>query len=385
MAGSTTQFEAGDRPLREGMYDDRRGADPDRAQLFRTMGQLCAQVADMCDDEQIAQYDDVLCQLADIVEIEARMDVARLLAPLGRAPASVVVKLANDVIEVARPLLEFSAVLSDDDLIDIITLQSEDHRVSIASRAGINERVGGALVDHGKTASIVRLVRNEKVRFDRKTLNRLVERATQDAEIAADLRGRSDIDWKALRADIEQVAEKALEEIAGTERPVDPVASGRVNMLVYTRIRNRAGFNAQDWKVAYNQVRGLADRGKLHTRALARFARFGYGHHAAAAIAVMREVPPEVIVRWLASQDYVAIIVALRAAGLTPDLFGAIAATLPWRDLPDETDRRMLASRFGALDAADARQIFDLWRSQSFRRRIMAEEHRGNTGFPLTA
>ena len=108
----------------------------ERDQLFRNMAQLYSYVSDRCDDEQVAQYDEVLCQLAELVESEARVHVAKLLAPLDRAPGNVVVKLANDEIEVAQPLLEFSNVLSDDDLIEIIANQTEEHRVAIAGRAG---------------------------------------------------------------------------------------------------------------------------------------------------------------------------------------------------------------------------------------------------------
>ena len=91
------------------------------------MAKLFRHVVDRCDDEQIAKYDEVLCQLAEIVEAEARADVAEMLAPLSRAPGSVVIMLANDKIEVAAPLLEFSSVLSDDDLIEIVQAQSEGH------------------------------------------------------------------------------------------------------------------------------------------------------------------------------------------------------------------------------------------------------------------
>src|SRR6185312_7624158 len=93
----------------------------ERDQLFRNMAQLFSYVSDRCDDEQVAQYDEVLCQLAELVEVEARAHVAKLLAPLDRAPGNVVNKLANDSIEVAQPLLEFSNVLNDDDLIDIVS------------------------------------------------------------------------------------------------------------------------------------------------------------------------------------------------------------------------------------------------------------------------
>jgi hypothetical protein len=371
---SMSEFEEGQRAFANFRVLNGEGDQTGREQLFRNMAQLFSYVSDRCDDEQVAQYDEVLCQLAELVEAEARAHVAKLLAPLERAPGTVVMKLANDDIEVARPLLEFSSVLSDDDLIDIISNQSEDHRVAIAGRASLTDRVGEAIVDHGETASVVKLVRNPNAGFDRTTLEKLVERATRDAEIAADLRGRTDIDWKSLRGEIDQVAGKVLQTLGDLDRQVDPVAAGKINTVVYNRIRNRAGFNAQEWKVAYNQVRGLADRKQLDDRALARFARFGYGHHAAAAMAVTLRVVPEIVVKWLAGQDYVAVTVALRAADLSPDLFEAIVATLPWRDLPSDADKRMVLSRFEALDGEDAKHIFELWRAHSFRKRAMGED-----------
>lgn len=346
----------------------------EREQLFRNMAQLFSYVSDRCDDEQVAQYDEVLCQLAELVEVEARAHVAKLLAPLERAPGTVVVKLANDDIEVAKPLLEFSNVLSDDDLIDIIGRQSEEHRVAIAGRLNVPERVGEAIVEHGDKPSVVRLVRNTNAEFDKATLEKLVERATRDAEIAADLRGRPEIDWKSLRGEIDSVASKVLENLSEVSKAIDPVAAGKVNAVVYNRMRNRAGFSAKEWKVAYNQVKALSDRKQLDDRALARFARFGYGHHAAAALTVLLRVAPEVFVKWLAGQDYVAITVALRAAGLSPDMFAAIVATLPWRDLPTDADKKMVLSRFEAIEQDEAAGIFELWRAHSFRKRAVSEE-----------
>lgn len=346
----------------------------EREQLFRNMAQLFTYVSDRCDDEQVAQYDEVLCQLAELVEVEARMHVAKLLAPLDRAPGTVVLKLANDSIEVAKPLLEFSNVLSDDDLIDIINTQSEEHRIAIASRTKVTERVGEAIAEHGEISSVVQLVRNTSAEFGKATLEKLVARASRNAEIAADLRNRSDIDWTQLRGEIDSAATKVLQTLGGPSRAIDPVAAGKVNAVVYNRMRNRAGFSATEWKVAYNQVKGLSDRKQLNDRALARFARFGYGHHAAAALAVMLRLAPEVFVKWLASQDYVAIVVALKAAGLAPDMFEAIFATLPWRDLPSEPDKTMVASRFEALDRDEAVSIFELWRAHSFRKRTASEE-----------
>jgi hypothetical protein len=347
----------------------------ERDQLFRNMAQLYSYVSDRCDDEQVAQYDEVLCQLAELVESEARVHVAKLLAPLDRAPGNVVVKLANDEIEVAQPLLEFSNVLSDDDLIEIIANQSEDHRLAIAGRPQVPERVGEAIVEHGETASVIKLVRNAKAELGQQALERLAERAASDAAIAEDLRGhRGEIDWKSLNGKIEAVGDQVRETMSRIDPRVDPVTVGKVQAVVYNRMRNRAGFSSQEWKVAYNQVKALSDRKQLDERALVRFARFGYGHHTAAALTMLLRVGPEVFVKWLAMQDYVAITVALRALGIQPDLFEAMIASMPWRDLPSQADLQNVRRRFEALSKDEAAGIFELWRTHAFRRRLPNED-----------
>ncbi|CDP50831.1 hypothetical protein [Devosia sp. DBB001] len=339
----------------------------EREQLFRNMAQLFSFVSDRCDDEQVVQYDEVLCQLAELVEVEARAHVAKLLSRLERAPGTVVVKLANDVIEVAKPLLEFSSVLSDDDLIDIVINQSEAHRQAVASRTALAERVSDAITEHGDKVSISRLVRNTNAELGQSAIERLVALAAKDGDIADELRNRTDIDWGTLRNEIDNAANKVLDEIG--QARVDPVTAGKINSVVYNRMRNRAGFNSQEWKVAYNQVKALSDRKQLDERALIRFARFGYGHHCAATLTVMLRVGPEVVVKWMAMQDYVAITVALRAAGLSADLFEAVVATMPWRDLPTEADKVNVRARFEALSSEEALGIFELWRAHAFRKR----------------
>ena len=346
----------------------------EREQLFRNMAQLYSYVSDRVDDEQVAQYDEVLCQLAELVEVQARAHVAKLLAPLERAPGNVVSKLAYDEIEVAAPLLEFSNVLSDDDLIDIASTQSEAHRVAIAGRPSVPDRVGEAIVQHGGAPSVSRLVSNANAEMGRNTVEKLVVRAQSDAELASNLRGRSDIDWSTLRNDITDAGQKVLDTLAEGNKPLDPVTASKINAVVYNRMRNRAGFSAQEWKVAYNQVKALYDRHQLDERALMRFARFGYGHHGAAALSVMMSVQPEVFVKWLAMQDYAAVTVALKALNITSDLFEALIATMPWRDMPSEADKTNVRRRFEALTREEATEIFELWRSHSFRRRPSTEE-----------
>ena len=236
-------------------------------------------------------------------------------------------------------------------------------------------RVGDAIVEHGGTSSVTRLVNNKTAELGRETMEKLLSRASTDSALASNLRGRTDLDWSALRAPIGEAGQKVLDMLGNSSsRSLDPVTAGKINAVVYNRMRNRAGFSSQEWKLAYNQVKALSDRRQLDDRALSRFARFGYGHHSAAALTVMLNVSPEVFVKWLAAQDYVAVTVALRALGLSPDLFEALVATMPWRDLPTEADKSNVRSRFEALTTEEAQGIFELWRTHAFRRRVEGQE-----------
>jgi hypothetical protein len=349
----------------------------ERDLLFRNMAQLFSYVSDRCNDEQVAQYDDVLCRLAELVETEARAHVASILAPLDRAPGTVVVKLARDHIDVARPLLEFSAVLSDDDLIEIVNDQSEDHRVAIAGRERVGERVGEAIVDKGGRESVTRLVRNHSAAFGTETLGKLARRAADDNELETDLRGRDDVDWNRLQAEIADAGDKVLEQLTFGEKQAENHALGAVSAVVYNRLRNRAGFNASEWKLSWNQVKALSDRRQLNQRALARFVRFGYGHHTAAALTMLLKTSPEVFVKWLASQDYVAMTVACKAIEIDAEMFAGVIGILPWRNMPSDEDIENARQRFESLGTEEAHGIFDLWRAHSFRNRSEPEKAAG--------
>lgn len=339
----------------------------ERDQLFRNMAQLFVHVSDRCDDEQVTQYDEILCLLADLVEEEARAHVAGLLSQLERAPGSVVVKLANDSIDVARPLLEFSNVLSDDDLIEIVNGADEEHRVVIADRENVGERVSGAIVERGGRESVVRLVSNQSAKLDSPVLDKLLQRAAKDTDLATRLRSRTDVSWEELGSEISAAGCKVLESMGLGEKSQGTF--GTVSAVVYNRMRNTAGFNAREWKLAWNQVKALSDRRKLDNSALSRFARFGYGHHAAAAMTMLLGISPEVFVKWLATQDYVALSVAARAFDLDADLFEGIIAVLPWRDFPKMQEISDVRVRFDALSSEEAAEIFAVWRAHSFRKR----------------
>jgi hypothetical protein len=346
--------------------------DPDSAEcaeLMRNMAKLFRHVVDRCDDEQIEKYDEVLCQLAELVEAEARADVAQLLAPLSRAPGSVVIKLAHDEIEVAAPLLEFSSVLSDDDLIEIVRELSNDHRFAIAGRSPVTDRVGSEIVKRADTRTVLRLVGNKDAQIGDETGTGLLARAVNDKSIAASIGGRKDVDWRQIHAKLSEAGKRALKSLAEAKVPVDEDSLAEAQSVVLNRARNEAGFNATEWKVAWGQVKAMADRRQFNLSALERFCRFGYGHHVASALAILLRIKPEVLVKWLATQDTGALIVAVRAMNFKPELFQRVFSSLPWREKILPEDAGLAVKKYDSLSQKDAHDIFEMWRSHSFAKK----------------
>src|SRR5215475_7456825 len=107
-------------------------------------------------DTQIELFGDVFerlittIELRALAEIGARAALAELsaqLAPVPKAPASVVRRLArNEDITIAGPVLIESSRLNNKDLVEIAQTRSEKHLLAIAARWWLHEMVTDALL-----------------------------------------------------------------------------------------------------------------------------------------------------------------------------------------------------------------------------------------------
>jgi uncharacterized protein (DUF2336 family) len=79
-------------------------------------------------DSQVSQtFDDVLMKLAEQTAQEARTELAKRFADAPLAPRGLILKLAQDAIEVAAPILAKSNVLTEADLIGLAESAEQGH------------------------------------------------------------------------------------------------------------------------------------------------------------------------------------------------------------------------------------------------------------------
>jgi len=176
-----------------------------RDDVARLLAEPSAQVRATIAEKVAGQLDatsltrDELALAQDIVQIMAR-DAATLvrealaanLKASSNLPRDVALHLARDIDSVAMPILEYSEVLADEDLIRLVRTVPESKQAAIARRETLSEAVTDALVETDNRTVVRTVVANKGARIREETLHRVVDRYGADEDIQEPLvqRGR---------------------------------------------------------------------------------------------------------------------------------------------------------------------------------------------------
>lgn len=163
-------------------------------------GGLAASIAKMCldsradlNEEELALTFDILRKLIDQVEVQIRRYIADYLAERLDVPQDLLDFLANDVINVAYPILVHSAQLEDEHLIAIIDKNSAAHQMAVAKRPGLSAAVSDKLVSTENTEVLLNLLRNLSAELTPWGIGETVRLSIRDADLQAPLLQRRDL------------------------------------------------------------------------------------------------------------------------------------------------------------------------------------------------
>lgn len=123
-------------------------------------------------------------------QIEARKIFAERAARTMSLPRQFALKLAKDDISIARPILRYSPVLADEDLLEVIGLESLPHQIVIAGRQMVSEAVADALVTTANPEVIGILLQNFGAKLSREATEKCTELAQQVAQLRVPLLDR---------------------------------------------------------------------------------------------------------------------------------------------------------------------------------------------------
>mgnify|MGYP001033863758 FL=1 len=183
-------------------------------------------ISDLSQDDRITAEGALLMLLDDPSPL-VRQAMSDVFAASADAPPAIVAALAADQPDIALPVLEFSPLLLDADLVDLVATGCPQVQCAVARRVRLPVSVAAALAEVGDAAAVLELIENPDVMLAPFSLERIVERHGDLAVIREALLQRESLPASVRLA----LATKVSATLAGFAAARDWITPDRANRL----------------------------------------------------------------------------------------------------------------------------------------------------------
>ena len=129
---------------------------------------------------------DVLIGLIKQAESDIRVSLSQKLAPRDDLHHSLLNYLAYGTIDIAEPVLQYSPLLTDTDILYIVESTGKDHWRAVAKRECISEKISETLINKGDAQAVHNLLLNDSILLEDNLLKMAGVIAVQDEDVASD-------------------------------------------------------------------------------------------------------------------------------------------------------------------------------------------------------
>lgn len=184
------------------------------------------------DERKIAE--EIFRIMVQDAEVRVRQALSESLKNNPQVPHDVAVDLAQDVVEVATPIIQFSDVLTDADLIEIISNCDEDHQVVVAQRDTVSAEVSDVLTESDSERVVGTLMSNEGAAISEKSFDKVVKKFGDSDSVMGSLAERSNLPIKVSERLVSLVSESIREKLV-TKHDLSPDLA--TDLILETRER----------------------------------------------------------------------------------------------------------------------------------------------------
>lgn len=326
------------------------------------------------DGEQVALFDSVLARLIKaieqhaVVDISARMALAEIsaqLAPVAQAPPSVIRQLAgHDEIRVAAPVLQESARLGDDDLVELAGTKGEQHLLAISARWWLKEIVTDALLARSFPSVSRRIVSNPGARVSAGGYAIIVAQAEDNPELAVEAGIRVDLPAD-LRQRLLSTATEAVRTKLLSRAPPHLFEDIRSAIAKAAASADREMSVVRDFTAARRSVAALKEKGGLNEATLAGFARQKKYEETVVALAELARTTFDVIRPLMQSLRDDGLLVACKAAKLSWETTAAVLDCRYSTGSIGPAERARAKSGFAGMTTENAQRMLSFWQVRS--------------------
>jgi len=235
-----------------------------RSELARKICRLLPSVSGDEADQIREQTIETLELLAEDQLPSIRVILSEALKDSLTAPKHVILKLARDAEElVASPVLEYSPLLSEVDLLEIIASGVATGSLpAIARRDNLAEEVSDAVAATLDIPAVSALLANKSARVREETLDQLISQAEGIEALHEPLVMRVDLSIRAMRRIAGFVAVSLVEKLV-QKNDLSPEIEKELKKAVRDRIEESSDLNKADTKELEQKAEKLWSAGRL--------------------------------------------------------------------------------------------------------------------------
>jgi len=135
----------------------------------------------------------VMRAMLEGAEVKVRKMLSDTLKDSAFLPHDIALSLANDIEQIALPVLQFSMVLTDDDLIDVVRAGNPSKQIAIAGRPMVSSAVAGELIQTDNSLAVAALVSNPGASLSDEQIELAATRFSFDPRVAGSLNSRPNL------------------------------------------------------------------------------------------------------------------------------------------------------------------------------------------------
>jgi len=318
-----------------------------RRELLREMTDLFFSIHAPQSPPEVELFDAVLCQLSSDMEEAVRAELGHRFAGEAAAPKNLVRKLAHDSIAVSEPILTTSRVLSEQDLLDVVRTQGQDHLRAVSKRDKVSEAISDIIVERGDDQTLGVLLGNDGAKLSRGASETAVTRAQKNKDLHEAVINRADLPADLLN-EMYFVAETRLRQrILEQNAQIDPAVLEQALSKGRNRVAADDGALPADFAEAEAYINELRAAGELSPQVLARFLRSGGMTHFLVALSQLADIDFHTARHIVEKRELDALGIVCKAADLDRALFLTYTVVL----LGQEGDAMTRAQEYGKMYA----------------------------------
>jgi uncharacterized protein (DUF2336 family) len=333
-----------------------------RSQLVSAIGDLMGDHGRVLTLQERSLINDILKRLIQDVARPVRKALAEKLSASPHAPREVAAILANDEFDIASPILLNSILLEDDDLMEIVRHRTISHRLAIAMRRSLSERVCEELVATNSIDVIKALLENHGATISQATMTYLVDQSKTVDVYQEPLLRRSDLPPDLARKMYHWVS-AAMRSFIVENFAVDPVELDLTLGAIAQQTATRPA--AAPDEPAVNLAKQLAERDDLTPDIIVETLRRGETPLFEAMLGQRIGLKPILARKLIYDSSGEGLVTACRAAGIDRSNFVTLFMLMQRARTDPMTRDPYLMSKslelFDRLEPRTARKLVDRW------------------------